>query len=557
MKLLIQGLCLSMLFATTLAQAAGIDVDVFLLGGQSNARGVGVVAELPDRSIVYNERVMFYNASQWTSLQPHNGSHIGPEIGFGNRVAALHPDRSIAIIKRAVGGTDILSDWHPGVDANDTDHFGPQFQLFVQTVNAGINALIARGDTPVIRAMLWQQGERDARSEAAGTIYAENLSHLIHRFREQFNAPHMPFVYGQVLPVPLEGYPWRDQVRQGQLDVDEDAGHPFATDGARLVFADDLPMNSDKLHISAVGQLELGRRFADALKTVVVAHTVDFNLDSIVDSADINAMMAYWQQDESAYDVAPPPFGDGIVDALDLYIAFEHFSQDPLPIDPVQPFGMEAHWTFDETEGPTAHDSAGDHNGTLDSNPQWQPSMGRQGGALQFDGMDDFVLAPFVVNPGPRAFSVFAWVKGGAPGQVVLSQAGGMNWLLADHAAGGLRTDLTAPSTSGRGGIVIGPSLVGSRPITDGQWHSIGLVWDTTNRILYVDGHEVARDKISTIESAGGDLHIGAGAKLEADSFFAGLIDDVRIFKRAISAPEISSLAQSPASMSLFTGRDW
>jgi hypothetical protein len=433
MKSLIQGLYLSVLLATTLAQAAGIEVDVFLLGGQSNARGVGVVSELPDQSIVYNERVMFYYASQfytsspWTSLGPYNRSHIGPEVGFGNRMAALYPDRSIAIIKHAVGGTDILSDWQPGVDANDTSHFGPQFKQFVQTVNAGINTLIARGDTPVIRAMLWQQGERDARSEAAGTIYTENLSHLIHRFREQFNAP--------------------------------------------------------------------------------------------------------------------PPFGDGIVDALDLYIAFEHFTQDPLPIDPVEAFGMEAHWTFDETEGATAHDSAGDHNGILNNNPQWQPSMGWQGGALQFDGMDDFVGVPFVVNPGPRAFSVFAWVKGAAPGQVILSQEGGMNWLLADQAIGALRTELTAPSTSGRGGIVIGPSLVGSEPITDGQWHSIGLVWDTTNRTLYVDGHEVARDMISTIESAGGDLHIGAGANLAADSFFTGLIDDVRIFKRAISTAEISSLA--------------
>ena len=66
----------------------------------------------------------------------------------------------------------------------------------------------------------------------------------------------------------------------------------------------------------------------------------------------------------------------------------------------------------------------------------------------------------------------------------------------------------------------------------------------SSTRTLYVDGHEVARDTLSAIESAGGDLHIGAGAKLKADSFFTGLIDDVRIFKRAISAPEIAALAQ-------------
>jgi hypothetical protein len=45
-------------------------------------------------------------------------------------------------------------------------------------------------------------------------------------------------------------------------------------------------------------------------------------------------------------------------------------------------------------------------------------------GALQLDGVDDYVITGFVLNPEDGPFSVFAWVKGGAPDQAVLSQMG-------------------------------------------------------------------------------------------------------------------------------------
>ena len=300
MKRLIQLLSLSVVLSAPFTPANGSNVDVFLLGGQSNAAGRGVISELPDSSVLYNTGIMLYHsasmnsgqpARQWTTLRPASNSagNFGPEIGFGNRMADLYPGRQIAIIKHAVGGTDLGANWNPGTNSNDSDHFGPQFMTFVETVDSGIDSLIAEGYTPVIKGMLWQQGERDARNSSYGPAYDRNLSHFIGRVRAQFNAPNMPFVYGQVLPVALSGYAYRDQVRQGQFNVDEDSGHVFATDGARLVMADDLPMNSDNLHVSAAGQFELGIRFADALASVVSANAVDFNTDRKIDKADISS----------------------------------------------------------------------------------------------------------------------------------------------------------------------------------------------------------------------------------------------------------------------------
>ena len=77
--------------------------------------------------------------------------------------------------------------------------------------------------------------------------------------------------------------------------------------------------------------------------------------------------------------------------------------------------------------------------------------------------------------------------------------------------------------------------LVSGSIITDGNWHHIGLVWDGSNRTLYVDDVAVTTDTQSDLGSTNGGLYVGAGRTLNAGSFFSGLIDDVRIYNRAIT----------------------
>ena len=144
----------------------------------------------------------------------------------------------------------------------------------------------------------------------------------------------------------------------------------------------------------------------------------------------------------------------------------------------------------------------------------------------------------FVLNPAYGAFSVFAWIKEGAPGQVIISQADrtifgttistGSAWLSTDPAEGKLMTELQGLDRTG------GP-LASQTVVTDGGWHRVGLTWDSSNRILYVDDVEVARDTQPQFGSSREGLYIGAGNNLEPGSFFSGLIDDVRIYDRAIT----------------------
>jgi len=219
------------------------------------------------------------------------------------------------------------------------------------------------------------------------------------------------------------------------------------------------------------------------------------------------------------------PWGDGVIDVQDLIVLAEHLFEEVS--DPT----LVAHWALDEIEGDIASDSANDNDGTVYGDPAWQPEGGMVDGTLQLDGIDDYVSTTFVLNPADGEFSVVAWVMGGAPGQVVLSQTGGADWLLADPSEGKLRTSLLSPG----GGRTAPQPLISEFVITDGGWHRVGFIWDGSDRILYADGVEVARDTQAGLETSEGGLYLCAGKTLEPGSFFSGLIDDVRIYNRAVT----------------------
>jgi hypothetical protein len=186
-----------------------------------------------------------------------------------------------------------------------------------------------------------------------------------------------------------------------------------------------------------------------------------------------------------------------------------------------------AHWRLDESEGTVAHNATGDpiYDATLGGNAAWRPQEGHIGGALALGGKGDWLNCPFVLNPAQGPFSVFAWVKGGAPGQVIMSQANKADWLMAAAPGGVLKTALSLTAV---------PALVADVVITDGQWHWIGLVWDGTQRSLYADGRLVAQDSVAGLPGSDTGLYVGVGSKRTAASYWSGVIDDVRIYDRAM-----------------------
>ena len=269
-----------------------------------------------------------------------------------------------------------------------------------------------------------------------------------------------------------------------------------------------------------------------------IAPVVDLNGDGIVDAADMCIMVDNWNTDNPLCDIGPAPWGDGIVDVEDLKVLAEHLFED---------YRLIAHWKLDEDAGDIARNSVGEHDATLHGGPSWRPMDGKTAGALELDGSDDYVSTPFVMNPANGTFSAFAWVKGGVPGQVIISQADvpgnrgtipGSTWLGVSTSEGKLMT--------GFGGVQSG-TLESQSVITDDQWHHVGLVYDldVVHRRLYLDGALIAEDDTAVaVVPSDGDLYIGAGKALETTSFFSGLIDDVRIYNVPLSDEQIASLAQ-------------
>jgi len=301
--------------------------------------------------------------------------------------------------------------------------------------------------------------------------------------------------------------PWGPPVHLGpgvNLSAADDATPNISADGRTLYFCSNRP--------GGYGGYDMWQ--------VPIIPVVDFNGDGKVDGEEVLAMAQHWGSDQSLYDIGPTPLGDGIVDVNDLTVLAGYIGQDVN--DPT----LIAHWALDEAAGMTAADGIAGNNATV-MGAAWQPAGGKIGGALAFDGKDDFAMsAKPVLDPAKGAFSALAWIKGGAAGQTILSQANGANWLMADAATGALATELSKTRT--------GSKLSSQAVITDGNWHRIAFTWDGMNRRLYVDSVLVAQDAQDNLAASSGSLFIGTNKAMAPGTFWSGLIDDVRVYNRAV-----------------------
>ena len=305
--------------------------------------------------------------------------------------------------------------------------------------------------------------------------------------------------------------------------LDGESEPSISADGRTLYFSDWMTPRP-----GGVGKIDLWQ--------APIIPIVDLNGDGIVDCVDMCIMVDHWGENYSLCDIGPTPLGDGIVDVQDLIVLAEHLFEE------VYPEELVAYWKLDEVEGDIAYDSAGENYGSLSGNPIWHPDDGQVSGALEFDGIDDYVSTDNVLNPKLVEFSVFAWIKGGSPGQVIISQKSsfggiGATWLGTETADGKLITELTSSSAN---------PLKSESIITDDQWHHIGFVWDGSQRQLYVDGIQVVKDTavLTSLKPSTGGMYIGVAKDRAQTSFFSGLIDDVRIYNQALTSEEIAVLAQ-------------
>ncbi|MBN2018874.1 MAG: LamG domain-containing protein [Sedimentisphaerales bacterium] len=206
-------------------------------------------------------------------------------------------------------------------------------------------------------------------------------------------------------------------------------------------------------------------------------------------------------------------------------------------------------WKFDEASGTVAYDSAGDNDGQLIGGPTW--TTGHIDGALDFDGVNDYVeMGDTVKNHLGMDYTVSAWIKADTltgnhqiaayrdskshndppPLLFQLHQAEAhVQFIVTDN----YEHQVTATYTNA---------------LTAGAWYHIAGVRSGNTLNVYVNGQSGMPGSGTLTGTISSDnLKIGAllcsGAPVT--SFFDGVIDDVRIYSRALSAEEVWQLYQS------------
>ncbi len=205
---------------------------------------------------------------------------------------------------------------------------------------------------------------------------------------------------------------------------------------------------------------------------------------------------------------------------------------------------------FDETSGTLASDAMKkSRRGKLQNGPTWRSSGGRIGGALAFDGKDDYVDMSGRTLKVLENWTVCAWVKVDQIGtrQEILCKEGGnkdgthgLGYELSIHSKGEVEFGVF----DGSGKWPIAKS--GGDVVKASRWHHVAGVRDAKAGLLrvYVDGVERATGPAGGPPKTSRET-VQIGRSTFKKHYLKGLIDDVRIYERALSAEAVRKLFEA------------
>src|SRR5690606_27016875 len=206
--------------------------------------------------------------------------------------------------------------------------------------------------------------------------------------------------------------------------------------------------------------------------------------------------------------------------------------------------------SFNENTGSVANDQSGNNNhGTLTNGATWNAS-GRFGAAVSFDGTNDLVnIADANSLDLSNGMTLEAWVR---PSVLtgfrnVISKERSTNAfayvLSANNNAS--NTNNQRPSSRIRTGST-NRTLNGTSKLQTNTWTHIASTYDGTTFRFYVNGVQVnSMSATGNIPATTNMLRIGGSPAL-GSQYFAGLIDEVRIYNRALSQNEIQTDMNTP-----------
>jgi hypothetical protein len=216
------------------------------------------------------------------------------------------------------------------------------------------------------------------------------------------------------------------------------------------------------------------------------------------------------------------------------------------------PGRLEAHWTFDDIDGDEVHDSSGNGlRGTLVNRPV--AVSGIDGRAVALNGVDQWIdLGDPASLRLTGSMTVTAWVNSSAfpiDDAAIVSNTEQIGFQLDTTVDQGSRT--IAFKLSDRLGRLM--ARYGKTSLTTNRWYHVAGVYDAQAQTLnvYLNGR---RDDGCLVGRVAAHQHI-SGVKafvgrrtLRRGFEFAGLVDEVRVYSRALTQIEVGTLATAGAS---------
>lgn len=264
--------------------------------------------------------------------------------------------------------------------------------------------------------------------------------------------------------------------------------------------------------------------------------TMDLNEDGVVDFTDLSILCKQWLEQECSSREWCKGADLNFDDVLDLhdYAAFTAAWEGPEVVISVSPRPI-AHWKFDEGGGTVAADCAGGSDGEVHG-ATW--SEGIMGGALRFDGVDDYVDCGVHV---PEVMSLSLWV---CP-----ESQSGTQTLACETDYSFYQNNLRLELRWGRVGYAFADGateqvyIFGVTSPNSDEWTHLAVTRDGGEAAIYVNG---AKDMSKPYEFVPAACSTGlmVGGTLSAANPFKGKIDDVRLYNRPLSEEETRELAQ-------------
>jgi fibronectin type 3 domain-containing protein len=198
--------------------------------------------------------------------------------------------------------------------------------------------------------------------------------------------------------------------------------------------------------------------------------------------------------------------------------------------------GLVAAYSMDQGSGTALPDVSGTGNNGTITGATWT-TAGRFGSALSFNGNGNLVTVPdsnsLDLSVG---MTLEAWVR---------PDLGSWRTAILKERPGGLAYAMYASTDTNRPSTEINVDVRGTAALPTATWSHLAATYDGATMRLYVNGTQVAsRAAAGTIPISSGALRIG-GNTLWGE-YFSGLIDEVRIYNRALTAAEIGTDMNAP-----------